>query len=271
MRPPRRRVGSRPGLERRRFCSSSTNCSVGKALAPGTNQCEIGTGRIFDPKSRAVGVAEVELGQIPLQMGFADVEVAAKNAALQDGEVAFHGVGVDFAPDIFLGRMVHGLVAGEGSAVGVDVGLIGHEAAVWVNVPSNDRCEIGRGHAGDMKTADFAAAPNEGHNGAFGWNVAEGAVFSLAANVGLVGLDGLAFSTHRFGHETTQIAHAFADAMAQEPCGFHAAYQSPLDLSGGEAFFAAGHEVDDLQQTCSGTWLDSNTVPIPTVNGFRQA
>ena len=49
-----------------------------------------------------VGVAEIEFGEVAVQMGFADVLVNAVDAALQDREITFGGVGVDVLPDILL-------------------------------------------------------------------------------------------------------------------------------------------------------------------------
>lgn len=50
-------------------------------------------------------------------MDFADGEVAAADAALEDREVVLDGVGMpESAPHIFFRRIVDGAVAGEGSA-----------------------------------------------------------------------------------------------------------------------------------------------------------
>jgi hypothetical protein len=139
MTDPRRHAWSRPGLGGCHRWPSVTNCSVDQPLTFGADQSQIGTRRIFDPEPRTVGIAEVEFRQIPLQVGFAHMEVAAENPALQDGEEPFHGVGVDVVPGVFLGGVVYGLVLGKSTAgANIDVGLVGHEPAVRMGVAGDD-------------------------------------------------------------------------------------------------------------------------------------
>ena len=49
-----------------------------------------------------MAVAEIKLGQIAVQVGFADVLVFTVNSALQDREKTFNGIGVDVAPHVFV-------------------------------------------------------------------------------------------------------------------------------------------------------------------------
>ena len=83
--------GSAPGLS----LPSATSRFVGEPLALGAFQRERGALGVVHAELLPVGIPEIELGQIPLQVGFRNVVVHAVDAPLQDGEVAFHGVGVD--------------------------------------------------------------------------------------------------------------------------------------------------------------------------------
>src|ERR1700674_4633397 len=49
----------------------------------------------------------------------------------------------------------------------------------------------------------------------------------FAANIGFVHLDDASSAAHR---SKSAVAHRFADAVSQEPSGFHAANEHPLDL-----------------------------------------
>jgi hypothetical protein len=86
MNDPRLRAWSCPGLGGRRRWPSATNCSVHQPLARGADQGAIGPLCVLDPEFGTIGVAEIELGQIAVQMGFTYVEVAPVNATLQDRE-----------------------------------------------------------------------------------------------------------------------------------------------------------------------------------------
>ena len=67
----------------------------------------------------------------------------------------------------------------------------------------------------------------------------------LAADIGHVRLDGLAFATKRAS--CRRGLHDLADAVRQEPSGLHAAIEHPLDLAGADALLAGAHQVDGLQ------------------------
>jgi hypothetical protein len=52
---------------------------------------------IVHAQRNAIRIAEVKLGQVAVQVGFADVLIDANQAALQDAEIALDGVRVRFA------------------------------------------------------------------------------------------------------------------------------------------------------------------------------
>lgn len=249
----RRHAWSRPGLEGRRACPFSTNCSISQPLALGTHQGEIGPCMIINPQLGPVGIAEVEFSQVSVKMRLADMEVAAVNAPLQDREKALDRVGVNVVPHVFLGAVVHGFVPGVGPTdVVIDVGLVTDKATVAMGVPRDDWIEVGRGHAWDMEAADLAAALNQGHDGEFRRDRVISPVRCFAAHVGFVGFDGRASPTHGFRKRPRWRLHAFSHAMAEEPGGLHTAFKGPLDLPGREALLGRVHEVDDLEPDMQG-------------------
>jgi hypothetical protein len=67
---------------------------VGQSLAACAEDGEVGALDVVHPQLDPVGVAEVELGQVAMQVGFADVKIHAVNPALENGEIPFGGVGV---------------------------------------------------------------------------------------------------------------------------------------------------------------------------------
>ena len=97
-------------------CPVSRSCLIGEPLALRAGQCEIGALHVVDAKPDAMRVTEVELVQIPLQVRLRDVLVDAVNAALEDREIAFNGVGVDVAANVFLTPMVDGADARQNSS-----------------------------------------------------------------------------------------------------------------------------------------------------------
>jgi len=87
---------SRFCLERRRFrCLLATSCSIGQPLAASAHDREGGALDVVYPELDPVGVAEIELGQVAVKVGFADVEIHTVNAPLQDGEVTLVGGGAE--------------------------------------------------------------------------------------------------------------------------------------------------------------------------------
>ena len=62
----RRRLRPRLGLVR---CPLATSCLIGETFAFDALQGEIGPRHVVNAELDAIGIAEVELAQIPLQMG----------------------------------------------------------------------------------------------------------------------------------------------------------------------------------------------------------
>ena len=85
-------------------------------------------------------VAEIELGQIPLQMLLADVEIAAMNSALQNRIVILDSVGVRLAANIFAHAVSDRFVTGKLHAdLDVPPRFVGHQKAGVVDLSNKDR------------------------------------------------------------------------------------------------------------------------------------
>jgi len=106
--------------------------SIGQALPYDAPNDAIGALDIINAECDPLVVAEIELGEIPLQVLLADVMIDSVDTALQDREIPFNGIGVRIAANIFFGGMVDGLVTGE-ALVGfqVDSALIGAQVRLW--------------------------------------------------------------------------------------------------------------------------------------------
>lgn len=86
---------------------------IGEALASCTLQRDESAGAVIDADRDTIRVAEIEFGQIAVQMVFGAMLVNALHAALEDRIVAFHGVCVDGAANIFVLGMRDEIVRGE--------------------------------------------------------------------------------------------------------------------------------------------------------------
>jgi hypothetical protein len=228
-----------------------TSRSIGEPLALDAFQSAIGPLLVINPQRDPVVVPEVEFSGVPMKMRLADVEIAAVDAALEDREIIFDGVGMpEVGADIFLGAVVHGTVAGELVAdLGVDQCLVGHQIARLIDVGDDDRLEHLRRYmlGMQMEAADLTLAFDERQHGSLGRNVVL-SIARLAADVGFVGFDDLILSAERTAIVTdAEIGHCLADAMPEEPRGFHATLEGALKLAGADTFFAGAHQVNRLE------------------------
>jgi len=95
------------------FSGLAVSPPIGEALAGRPLDRQRRAHRVVIAELNAVGIAEVELGEIAVKMRRRDVVIGAVDPALEDREEAFDRVGVSIAAHVFLGRVVHGLMAGE--------------------------------------------------------------------------------------------------------------------------------------------------------------
>jgi hypothetical protein len=90
--------------------------AVRNALASDSLRPFGGAGSIIKAVGDPVVISELEFSQIAMQVLFAAMLVNALHAALEDAEIAFHGVAVDrwvIVIDVLPGAMRRGAVAGE--------------------------------------------------------------------------------------------------------------------------------------------------------------
>src|SRR5580704_16187737 len=91
--------------------------SIGEPLALGALDRIDGALHVVDSEADAIGIAEVEFGEVAMQMTAGAMLVNAGHAALEDAEIAFDSVGSDhltsFVASVFLGIVVDGVMGRE--------------------------------------------------------------------------------------------------------------------------------------------------------------
>src|SRR5579862_45427 len=184
-------------------------------------------------------------------MMFAYMLIGSVNAAFQDAEKAFNGIGVDVAADVFINRVVDGFVRSEGLADDVNegVGFIGVEERNAVNFCLLNRVVQGmRLNVRNMERAHTAFTFHKRENRIHRSTCGAKLPARLAANASGIGFDDFAGPAHAFDARL----HRLANAMGQVPRGFHAALQGPLHLAGADTFLRRAHKVDRLQPHMQG-------------------
>lgn len=224
---------------------------ISEPLAFDAEQGEVGSGVVLNAKLLAIAVAEIIFRQIAVKVPFAAKLVNADHAALENAEIALSGVdGVDGSGNSvairpFLAAVIHFAMSGKFLAdLSVLSSLVGHQVRRAGNVGADDRRKIVFLDALDMERSRATPPFNEGEDCVLVGVAATNGLTFLAADESLVRLDRSSGTAHR-----GQVArsHSLSDAMAEEPSGFHAARQRPLNLVGRNAFLAGAHQVDDLK------------------------
>jgi len=122
----------------------STSRSIGEPLSLEALQSNVGTAHVINAQPFAVGIAEIELAQIPAQMHVADVLIDAIEPAFQDAEIALDGIGVEHAAHVLLPRVVDGAVSAE---IPADI-VVGHAF-----IGEEERLRISMSRDGGMRQA----------------------------------------------------------------------------------------------------------------------
>ena len=250
------------GLERDFFFArpSATSCLVGQPLALGGPDRAIGAFAILNTEGGSVAVPEVKLGEVAVKMLLADVEVTTVNAAFQEREKAFDGIGMrhdavnELARPFFL-AVVHGVMTRKVSPdATIGMQLVSHQPAFRIDATKDHIAESGGGNVLGLLGSSPTATLDERNDGdaisagaaapAMLWVEEPSRAALLVDGVGFVRLDDLAFAAE---WATTTFVHRQPDAMHQKPCGFHAPAQSALYPAGRDAFFARANQVDRLK------------------------
>src|SRR4051812_47499215 len=142
---------------------------IGQPLSSDALDRDCSAGSVIKAERDPMVVTEVKFAEIPLQMLGADVVIDAIYAALEDREVALNSVGVRVAPDVFLGGVVHGLMACEALAdFCINAALVSTQMRLGRNLLFEDRLQIGRVDVRHMKGCDAAVALDQRNYGFLG-------------------------------------------------------------------------------------------------------
>src|SRR5207248_11749774 len=116
-----------------------------------------------------IGIAEIELRQVAVQVLLGAMLINALHAALEDRIEAFDGIGMNGAlalvPDVFLIGVTNGVMTGKFLAYATIQGsLIGHDLGFARDVLTDDRHDIRDGGALNMETTSRTARLNKSNN-----------------------------------------------------------------------------------------------------------
>lgn len=192
-----------------------------------------------------VVVAEIELGNVPVQVLLGAVLIDALHAALEDAVIALNRVGVDRAAPIFASPVADEIVPGEMLVeVCVLPRLIRHDRGFLGDVGAEDRHEVRRRRAVDMERPNHPAALDQGQDRVLVGIAASFDRAFLLSDEGLVYLDDFALSPE--GHELA-IAHGFAQPMRHEPSGLVGDAENAVDLVAAHSLLAGAEKVRSLE------------------------
>lgn len=181
--------------------------------------------------------AEGHFGAVGLQMLRADSMPSSHDAALQERECRFHGVGMRVSLDVNFQTVADCLVALRisqvlcGASVGIEI--IGHEN---VHILADIFADVARKCAGlnicRMEKAEFSAALSDSDNNLFFSRVRPTALtVAYTANVGFVHF-------HRaVQHGAVNLAHGGANPVAEIPGGLVTHSERALNLASGHSLF----------------------------------
>ena len=122
---------------------------------------------VVDAKANAVGVAEVELRQIALQVRLLHVVERADDPALEDRKEVFSRIGaIEPVADVFTFVVVDAVVAGELSAgLHVERSASRHQGRGAVHSGHDQRADRLGVDVGNVERAGATVTLNEGHDG----------------------------------------------------------------------------------------------------------
>jgi len=250
------------------------SCLVRKTLSGEAFEGKIGALFVVDAQLGAGILAEIELGQIAIQMFDINVLVNTDKASLQDGEKAFQRVGVSLATGPLEFGMIDHLMIGNRSEL-VARGGVGHERAFVVHVLADDShgaAVVKHGRANIATT--FHKAHDDGIV-RFAAEVSRTLGLAGSRQLGFVGLHYLTCAAQRV--RGRQWGHRKANAVPKVPRGFHAAAKDTLKLTGRYAFLGRAKQMDSLKPKSKGKLavLENRAYPhrerLPTGVAFPQA
>jgi hypothetical protein len=217
------------------------SCLIGQTLPDHAFERDLGPLHIVDAEFGTGVLAKVELGQIAIKVLRVHVLINADQPALEDREEALQRVHMHVAARPFILGMINAFVLCDGREF-VVLRAIGNEPAILMDVLIKKAADASMV---EDHGPDIAATLGKTQNECMG-------LLALRTTLGLTGISQGGFIRFdgftRAAQGTDRIGgHGFPDPMAEEPCGFHAAIEHPLNLPSGDAFLAGAHQVDDLQ------------------------
>ena len=105
-----------------------------------------------------------------------------------------------------------------------------------MDVLRDDRPKVGGGHVRHVEAADLPAALHQGHDGLLLGRRLVSPAAGLPADEGFVYLDVFPGTAERLIEHGRHFLHGLADAVAEEPSGFHGAAKGAVKLPGAMPF-----------------------------------
>ena len=226
------------------------SCSIGEPFADRATDRFCSSLGVVDPKLSAVVVTEIELSEIPVQVSFAHMEVAAINTAFQDGEEVFDSVGMSVAANVLIHTMSNDFVAGKfGANLTIAASLIGSQMAFAISVFRNNGFYGRGGNVRHIEGPHASIALYQCKNSGFALRPAIASLANvlvpfLAADIGFVGFEEGISPAEWPG---VAIVHCEADAVAHVPSGAQSNANGAVKLIAANALLAAAHHDDSLQ------------------------
>jgi hypothetical protein len=232
--------------------------SIGQPLADNTADRSLGALLVFDAESRAVVIAEIEFGEIPVQMPLVTMLVDAAHATLEHGKEALGGVHMSLAAHPLFVAVVDGFMASSKPLTDAAVGrpLVGHQSAGAICVLHDDPAQGIDFQIIGSDGARLATALDEGND----LHTVRGSSVQAPTKAGmvnpflravdpavegLINFDSLSKAAERTSG--TVIFHGLADAMADEPPGFEIDAEDAAELICAEALLATAKQMHRLE------------------------
>ena len=147
----------------------ATRFFVGQTL---TDYALNGFGRtlnVLNAQGGAFIIPEIKLAKVALQVLFGHMMINAIDAALQDGEIAFDGIRMRVAPNIFADAVVNGVMPSEQSPENAVLTFpIGHQGRCTIKMLDQNWLQVLRRHRCDMTRTHLCAALDKREDGFLG-------------------------------------------------------------------------------------------------------
>ena len=195
-------------------------------------------------------VAEIEFIQISVKMLLAYVMVDTVQTALEEGEIAFHGIRVDIASHVFARPMIDGLVTLEAHVQpAIRAKVIGHDLGISVDLLPHNLREVCSGHflyGLRMHKAPLAFYQGKDRRLVRGTASRIGPTAS-ASDIGLIG-----FYNPPEHISQRSFVHRMSDSVSHEPGRLIGDAEHPVELVGGDALLGGAHKMQGQKPLAEG-------------------